>query len=112
MIVDYCGILKHLRKALAAFAGTNTEGGGGEIDPTRPEEESLAIFDLLRKSDLSAKDIKRIKKVTVALLRTVKERIRDIDHCQLKSVFSQLMEFNVPPLFLFDAVFVPSPVDH
>jgi len=28
LIVDYCGILKHLRKALATFAGTQPGGGG------------------------------------------------------------------------------------
>jgi type I restriction enzyme R subunit len=45
MIVDYCGILKNLRKALATFAGTgdNGRGGvGGEVDPTKPDEELLA----------------------------------------------------------------------
>lgn len=48
LIVDYCGILKNLRKALATFAGTvdtghGGEGGnGGEVDPARPEEELLA----------------------------------------------------------------------
>lgn len=45
LIVDYCGVLKHLRKALATFAGTRSggEGGaGGEIDPARPHEELLA----------------------------------------------------------------------
>jgi type I restriction enzyme, R subunit len=42
LIVDYCGILKNLRKALATFAGTKPEGEGGETDPARPEEELLA----------------------------------------------------------------------
>ncbi|MBU2766833.1 type I restriction endonuclease subunit R [Acidithiobacillus ferrivorans] len=42
LIVDYCGILKHLRKALATFAGTQPDGEEGEIDPARPEEELLA----------------------------------------------------------------------
>ncbi len=42
LIVDYCGILKHLRKALATFAGTQPGGEGGETDPARPEEELLA----------------------------------------------------------------------
>jgi type I restriction enzyme R subunit len=44
LIVDYCGILKNLRKALATFAGqkdTGRDGKGGEEDPTRPEEELL-----------------------------------------------------------------------
>ena len=45
LIVDYCGILKNLRKALATFAGTGDtghDGEGGESDPARPEEELLA----------------------------------------------------------------------
>ncbi len=45
MIVDYCGILKHLRKALATFAGTGDDGRGGSGDgtePARPGEELLA----------------------------------------------------------------------
>jgi len=45
LIVDYCGILKNLRKALATFAG-RADGGhggdGGEREPARPEEELLA----------------------------------------------------------------------
>jgi len=36
------------------------------------DEESLALFDLLKKPDLSAPAIKRIKKVAVELLRTLK----------------------------------------
>jgi len=42
LIVDYCGILKHLRKALATFAGTTAESEGGETNPARPDEELLA----------------------------------------------------------------------
>ena len=45
LIVDYCGVLKHLRRALATFAGTQSGGqggAGGEIDPARPHEELLA----------------------------------------------------------------------
>jgi type I restriction enzyme R subunit len=42
LIVDYAGILKGLRKALATFAGDTGNGGGGaEVDPVRPEEELL-----------------------------------------------------------------------
>lgn len=46
LIVDYCGILKNLRKALATFAGRADGGHGGEsgdeeVDPTRPDEELL-----------------------------------------------------------------------
>ena len=41
LIVDYCGILKHLRRALATFAGTRPGDDGGEFDPARPDEELL-----------------------------------------------------------------------
>ena len=44
LIVDYCGILKSLRKALSTFAGTGDagrEGGDGGMDPTKSEEELL-----------------------------------------------------------------------
>lgn len=41
LIVDYCGILKHLRQALATFAGVQPNGEGGETDPARPDEELL-----------------------------------------------------------------------
>ena len=41
------------------------------------DEESLAIFDLLRKPDLSGAEIRRIKQVAVELLRTLKaEKLR------------------------------------
>ncbi len=42
LIVDYCGILKHLRQALATFAGAEPSGEGREIDPAKPEEDLLA----------------------------------------------------------------------
>lgn len=42
LIVDYCGILKHLRKALATFSGAKSEGDGDETDPAKPDEELLA----------------------------------------------------------------------
>ncbi|MCP4696344.1 MAG: type I restriction endonuclease subunit R [Gammaproteobacteria bacterium] len=43
LIVDYCGILKHLRKALATFVGMQPDDGqDAEIDPAKPEEVLLA----------------------------------------------------------------------
>ena len=44
------------------------------------DEESLAIFDLLKKPDLSPPAIKRIKKVAVELLATLKAEKLKIDH--------------------------------
>ncbi len=41
------------------------------------DEESLAIFDLLKKPDLNASEIRRIKEVAVGLLKTLKaEKLR------------------------------------
>ena len=47
LIVDYCGILKNLRQALATFAGGTGGLGteGGEADPVKPEEDLLAELD-------------------------------------------------------------------
>ena len=47
LIVDYCGILKNLRQALATFAtgsggGTSSQGGS---DPVKPEEDLLDELD-------------------------------------------------------------------
>lgn len=45
LVVDYCGILKNLRKALATFAGfvdSGRNGQSGEINPARPEQELVA----------------------------------------------------------------------
>jgi type I restriction enzyme R subunit len=41
LIVDYCGILKSLRQALATFGGSAGSEDDGEADPVRPEEELL-----------------------------------------------------------------------
>ena len=46
LIIDYCGILKNLRKALATFTGTGDTGrpgepGPGGLDPTKTKEELL-----------------------------------------------------------------------
>jgi type I restriction enzyme R subunit len=41
LIVDYCGILKSLRQALATFAGSTGGDAGGEVDPVKPEEDLL-----------------------------------------------------------------------
>jgi type I restriction enzyme R subunit len=45
LIIDYCGILKNLRKALATYVGQADRGRsaptGREADPTKPEEELL-----------------------------------------------------------------------
>jgi type I restriction enzyme R subunit len=65
LIVDYCGILKNLRKALATFAGTQPGGPGGMTDPAKPDEELLAdlaeaiafVRAFLKKRDASLDDV-------------------------------------------------------
>ena len=48
LIVDYCGILKNLRSALATFAGlTGAEDGGASDPPAKPQE---ALLDELSES--------------------------------------------------------------
>ena len=44
LIVDYCGILKSLRMALATFATSTAEGEDDEeaVNPVKPEEELIA----------------------------------------------------------------------
>ena len=44
LIVDYCGILRNLRQALATFAGRQggMRGGTDDSEPVKPEEDLLA----------------------------------------------------------------------
>ena len=56
LIIDYCGILKNLRKALATFAGSTGGGGDEEVDPVKSSEDLLPalasaiglVYDFLR----------------------------------------------------------------
>ena len=62
LIVDYCGILKNLRSALATFAGHTGEEDDGTADPpARPQEELLQelveSIDMVR-SFLALKDFR------------------------------------------------------
>jgi len=65
LIVDYCGILKNLRKALATFTGPQPPGPGGENGPAKPDEELLAdlaeavalVRAFLRERDASLDDV-------------------------------------------------------
>ena len=58
------------------------ESGGRFRDGTisRWTEESLAVFDLLKKPDLSPYEIKRIKAVAEELLETLKAEKLRVDH--------------------------------
>src|SRR5690606_16580335 len=46
LIVDYCGILKNLRKALATFGGhAGEDTPPPEVDPLKPDTDLLAELD-------------------------------------------------------------------
>jgi len=76
MIVDYCGILEKLRKALATFAGIGDGGRGGkggETEPAKLDEELLA--DLVE---------------AIMLVRTfLTERDASLDHIISKTGFER-----------------------
>jgi type I restriction enzyme, R subunit len=48
------------------------------------DEETLALFDLLKKPELDKKDIQRIKKVAVELLDVLKRKKQEIDNWRAK----------------------------
>ena len=98
LIIDYCGILKNLRKALATFTGTADTGrtggfGPGELDPTKTKEELLEelkqtidlVSDFLseRKAPLDAiikaSGFERNKEIVVA-----KEAVNENDETRKK----------------------------
>ncbi len=94
LIVDYCGILKNLRKALATFAGHTGESpvGGGEdgpeVDPLNPDDKLLGelaeAIGLVRERLASeGYDLERMKTATgfdkLKALKDAKELINTND---------------------------------
>ena len=65
------------------------------------DEESLAIFDLLKKSDLTAANIKRIKEVAAGLLKTLKTEKLRVDHWREKEFTRDAVLMTIHN-FLFD----------
>jgi type I restriction enzyme, R subunit len=68
LIIDYCGILKNLRKALATFTGTGDKGRSGgpgvkEVDPTRTKEE---LLEKLREAIEMAREFLADRKVPLS----------------------------------------------
>lgn len=72
------------------------------------DEESLAIFDLLRKPDLSEKEIRRIKSVSVELLRTLKAEKLRIDHWREKDATRSAVSLAIRDFLWNDATGLPS----
>ena len=61
LIIDYCGVLKHLRRALATFTVTQAGDSDEAMNPARPQKELLndlreaiaSVRDFLKKNNAS-----------------------------------------------------------
>ena len=91
LIVDYCGILKNLREALATYGGTPDAGRDGpppEADPVRPDDELLArlaeavalVRDVLDAQGASLDDAIGAEGFgRIAALKTITEAVNETD---------------------------------
>ena len=73
------------------------------------DEESLALFDLLRKEDLSAKEVERVKKAAVGLLAVIKGEIRRVNHWKEKEATRDAMRFAIRNFLWDETTGLPSP---
>ncbi len=71
------------------------------------DEESLAIFDLLRKPDLNAPEIKRIKSVAVQLLERLKEEKLRVDHWRDKEATRDAVRVEIRNYLWDDKIGLP-----
>ena len=74
------------------------------------DEESLAIFDLLKKPDLSPVEIRRIKGVAVELLATLKAENLRIDRWRDKEATRDAVRLTIYDFLWSDATGLP--VEH
>ena len=72
------------------------------------DEESLAIFDLLTKPDLSAPDVKRIKQMAVALLETLKAEKLRVDQWREKEAARDAVRVTIRDFLWSDETGLPS----
>jgi hypothetical protein len=73
------GIVPCVRQRVPARMSQHTRAMREGLD-----EETLALFDLLKKPDLEKKDIGRIKKVAVELFAILKRKKQEIDDWRAK----------------------------
>jgi len=71
------------------------------------DEESLAIFDILRKPDLSAADIQKLKKVATELLETLKTEKLRIDHWRDKEATRDAVRLTIHDFLYSDRTGLP-----
>jgi len=71
------------------------------------DEESLAIFDLLQKPDLSQKEVKKIKSVAAALLSTLKSEKLRIDQWRDKEATRDAVRITIHDFLYSDETGLP-----
>ncbi len=71
------------------------------------DEESLAVFDLLKKSDLSAAEIKRIKAIAVELPAKLKAEKLRVDHWREKEATRDAVKSCIHDFLWGDATGLP-----
>ena len=71
------------------------------------DEETLALFDLLKKDDLEKKDIDRIKKVALNLLELFKRKKQEIDDWRAKETTRDDMRQTIQDFLYDDATGLP-----
>jgi type I restriction enzyme R subunit len=72
------------------------------------DEETLTLFDLLKKPDLEKKDIERIKKVAVSLLALLDARKREIDDWRAKEATQDIMRQSIRDFLWSDETGLPA----
>jgi type I restriction enzyme, R subunit len=71
------------------------------------DEESLALFDLLRKPELTPEEIRRIKAVAVDLLKAIKARISRIDHWTTREATRDAVRLTIQDLLWEETTGLP-----
>jgi type I restriction enzyme R subunit len=71
------------------------------------DEETLPLFDLLKKPDLEKRDIERIRKVAVELLAILKRKKREIDDWRAKEQTRDEMRQAIHDFLYSDATGLP-----
>ena len=87
-------------EALLKFVRDLDEGQGRALREEL-DEESLAVFDLLKKPSLSTTDIKKVKSVAENLLSTLKARLVQVDQWREKEATRATIQTTIHD-FLFD----------
>ena len=71
------------------------------------DPETLALFNLLKKPDLSKSDIDRLKKVATSLLTTLEQRKSEIDDWRAKEATRDLMHQTINDFLYSDETGLP-----